>query len=157
MDGAMHRVGGLEKDYDTSVISTDPLNHARMVETRKQKIANIANNIPALEIQGNKDADTILVGWGGTYGHLYTAAKELNANGTPTALAQFRYINPLPANAVEELSKYKNIIVAELNTGQFADYLQAKLPGKEIKRINKIEGQPFMVHEIVEGVKNLTK
>jgi 2-oxoglutarate ferredoxin oxidoreductase subunit alpha len=157
MDGAMHRVGGLEKDYDTSVISTDPLNHARMVETRKQKIANIANNIPALEIQGNKDADTILVGWGGTYGHLYTAAKELNANGTPTALAQFRYINPLPANAIEELSKYKNIIVAELNTGQFADYLQAKLPGKEIKRINKIEGQPFMVHEIVEGVKNLTK
>ena len=152
-EGAMHRVGGLEKDYNTSVISTDGPNHELMVKTRREKIAHIADNIPELKIEGNPDADTILVGWGGTYGHILTAAEELNAEGTPVAMAQFRYINPMPANALESLKKYKNIIVAELNTGMFADYLQMHLPFKEILRINKIEGQPFMVHEIVEGVK----
>ncbi len=91
---------------------------------------------------------------GGTYGHILTAASELNAEGTPVALAHFRYINPLPKNALETLRKYDRIIVAELNTGMFADYLQMHLPGKEILRINKIEGQPFLVKEIVDGVKN---
>lgn len=155
--GAMHRVGGLEKDFNTSVISTDGPNHERMVKTRRQKIANIAKDIPALEIMGKRDAKTILVGWGGTYGHLRTAADELNAMGHEVAFAQFRYINPMPANAIEELSKYDNIIVAELNTGMFADYLQQHLPLKEIKRINKIEGQPFLVREVVDGVINHIK
>ncbi len=150
-EGAMHRVGGLEKDAKTSVISTDGANHEKMVLTRRQKVANIANDIPLLQIQGDKDADTLLIGWGGTYGHMLTACEELNRSGHPVALAQFRYINPLPANALDEIKKYKNVIVAELNTGMFADYLQQKLPGVEIKRINKIEGQPFMVSEIVEG------
>ena len=152
MPGAMHRVGGLEKDAKTSVISTDGANHERMVITRRQKVANIANDIPLLEIQGDRDADTILIGWGGTYGHMLTACEQLNRDGHRVALAQFRYINPLPANALEEIRKYDNVIVAELNTGMFADYLQQKLPGVEIKRINKIEGQPFMVSEIVDGV-----
>ena len=152
--GAMHRVGGLEKDFNTSVISTDGPNHERMVKVRREKIARIANDIPELTVQGNPDADTVLVGWGGTYGHILTAASELNAEGTPVALTHFRYINPLPKNALETLRKYDRIIVAELNTGMFADYLQMHLPGKEILRINKIEGQPFLVKEIVDGVKN---
>lgn len=155
MKDAMHRVGGLEKDFNTSVISTDGPNHEKMVNVRRRKIENIADSIPELSIMGNKDADTILVGWGGTYGHLRTAAEELNSEGSPIAFAQFRYINPMPKNALEELRKYDNIIVAELNTGMFADYLQQHLPGKEIKRINKIEGQPFLVREVVEGVKNI--
>ncbi|MDE6443242.1 MAG: 2-oxoacid:acceptor oxidoreductase subunit alpha [Muribaculaceae bacterium] len=158
MEKGMHRVGGLEKDFNTSVISTDGPNHERMVKVRREKIANIANDIPELKVECNADADTILVGWGGTYGHVLTAASELNAQGVPTALAHFRYINPLPKNALDVLKKYKNIIVAELNTGMFADYLQQHLPGKEILRINKIEGQPFLVEEIVDGVKkNLAK
>jgi len=156
LEGGMHRVGGLEKDEHTSVISTDPANHAKMVELRRRKVANIAKDIPALQVLGDKNAKTILVGWGGTYGHLHTAMQELNAEGRPTALAQFRYINPLPANALDELRKYDNIIVAELNTGQFADYLQSKLPEKTIRRINKVEGQPFLVKEIVDGVKSIT-
>lgn len=151
-EGAMHRLGGLEKDYNTSVISTDGANHARMVETRREKIARIANDIPDLEVMCEKDADTILVGWGGTYGHLLAAANELNAGGHKVAFTQFRYINPLPKNAIETLSRYKRIIVAELNTGMFADYLQMHLPMKEILRINKVEGQPFLVKEIVDGV-----
>ena len=152
MPGAMHRVGGLEKDAKTSVISTDGANHEKMVLTRRQKVANIANDIPLLEVQGDRDADTLIIGWGGTYGHMLTACEQLNRDGHRVALAQFRYINPLPANALDEIRRYKNVIVAELNTGMVADYLQQKLPGIEIKRINKIEGQPFMVSEIVEGV-----
>lgn len=151
-EGAMHRVGGLEKDYHTSVISTDGANHERMVETRREKIARIADDIPAMEPMFDDDADTILVGWGGTYGHLLTAATELNASGKRVAFWQFRYINPLPKNAIETLGRYKRVIVAELNTGMFADYLQMHLPGKEILRINKVEGQPFLVKEIVDGV-----
>ncbi|MBD5204273.1 MAG: 2-oxoacid:acceptor oxidoreductase subunit alpha [Bacteroidales bacterium] len=152
MEKAMHRVGGLEKDFDTSVISTDGPNHERMVECRRRKIAEIAREVPLVQPMGDADADTILIGWGGTYGHLLTACNELNATGHPCAFWQFRYINPMPSNALEVLSRYKKIIVAELNTGMFADYLQMHLPGKEILRINKVEGQPFLVKEIVDGV-----
>ncbi len=154
-EGAAHRLGGLEKDFNTGAISTDPVNHEKMVNTRREKIARIADDIPALEVLGNPDADTLLIGWGGTYGHLRTATETLNAEGTPTAFAHFRYINPLPANALDTIRRYRRVIVAELNTGMFADYLQAKLPGIEILRINKIQGQPFQVSEIVEQTKNL--
>ena len=149
-EGATHRLGGLEKDATTGAISTDPANHEKMVMLRREKIARIADDIPALEVLGNPEADTLLIGWGGTYGHLRTAAEELCKNGTPVAFAHFRYINPLPANTGEVLGRYKTVIVAELNTGMFADYLQARFPGKQILRINKIQGQPFSVTEIVE-------
>lgn len=155
--GAMHRLGGLEKDAKTSVISTDGPNHERMVKARREKIARIADEVPALEPMLAPDADTILLGWGGTYGHLLAAATQLNAQGHKVAFWQFRYINPLPANTFEVLSRYRNIIVAELNTGMFADYLQMHLPMKEIKRINKVEGQPFLVREVVDGVLNHIK
>lgn len=155
--GAMHRLGGLEKDARTSVISTDGPNHELMVKARREKIARIADEVPVLEPMLAPDADTILVGWGGTYGHLLAAATQLNAQGHKVAFWQFRYINPLPANTFEVLSRYKNIIVAELNTGMFADYLQMHMPMKEIKRINKVEGQPFLVREVVDGVLNHIK
>ena len=151
----MHRLGGLEKHAETSAISNDPANHEKMVGIRKEKIARIANNIPQQEVLCDADADTLIIGWGGTYGHLLTAAQELCKEGKKVALAHFRYINPLPANTADIIAKYKNVIVAELNTGMFADYLQAKFPGKEIKRINKIQGQPFMVKEIVDGVSKI--
>lgn len=151
-EGFMHRLGGLEKDSVTSAISTDPVNHEKMVAIRQEKVDNIAKNIPAQEIQGNPDADTLLIGWGGTYGHLYTAVQEMNAAGKPVAFAHFRYINPLPANTTDIIKKYKNVVVAELNNGQFADFLQAKHPMVNIKRINKVQGQPFLVQEIIEGL-----
>ena len=150
--GAMHRLGGLEKNYETSVISTDPQNHARMVEARRRKVAKIADEVPPMQPMIDADADTILLGWGGTYGHLLAAANQLHDMGRKVAFWQFRYINPLPANTFETLRRYKRIIVAELNTGMFADYLQMHLPEKEILRINKVEGQPFLVKEVVDGV-----
>jgi len=149
-EGGAHRLGGLEKDTKTGAISTDPVNHEKMVLLRREKIARIADNIPALEVLGDPSAETLLVGWGGTYGHLRTAAEELCAAGHPVAFAHFRYINPLPANTGEILSSYKRVIVAELNSGMFADYLQCRFTDSKILRINKIQGQPFSVGEVVD-------
>lgn len=152
--GLMHRLGGLEKNAATGALSNDPVNHEAMVTARREKVARIADRIPLQKVKlADADTDTLLVGWGGTYGHLYTAAEELNREGAHVALAQFRYINPLPANTGEILRRYRRVIVAELNTGQFADYLQARFPDVRIERINKVQGQPFLVSEIVEAVK----
>ena len=151
-EGATHRLGGLEKDARTGAISNDPENHERMIATRREKIARIANDIPELEVIGPDDAEVLLMGWGGTYGHLRTAATEMCRQGKKIAFAQLRYINPLPANTGEVLSRYKKVIVAELNTGMLADYLQARFPKVEIERINKIQGQPFLVEEVMEAV-----
>lgn len=151
-EGLAHRLGGLEKDSSTGAISTDPANHEQMVRLRRRKVELIANDIPELEVLCDCNADTLLVGWGGTYGHLRSAAEELCREGQPVAFAQFRYINPLPANTASVLRRYKRVIVAELNCGQFADYLQAKMPDVKIERINKIQGQPFLTQEVKDAV-----
>ena len=144
MEGYEHRNIGLERDAQRGTISTNPENHETMVRARQAKIAQIANRIPDLKIQGNAESDTLLVGWGSTEGHLHAAANELNC-----ALAQFNYICPLPRNTREVLSRYKRIIVCELNTGQFASYLRAQVPGIEFEQYNEIQGQPFAVERIV--------
>ena len=154
-EGLAHRLGGLEKDYTTGALSIDPVNHEKMVHARKEKVERVAMDIPELEVLGDCNADTILIGWGGTYGHLRSAAEELIKEGCPIAFAHFRYINPLPRNTQQILSRYKNVICAELNTGQFADFLQSRMPGLQIKRINKIQGQPFLISEIKAGVKEI--
>ena len=156
-EGATHRLGGLEKDCTTSAISTHPGNHEQMVELRRRKIANIALDIPSQRVHFDDDhtADTLLLGWGGTYGHLRTAAAELNAHGRKIAFTQLRYISPLPANMGEILAQYKKVIVAELNTGMLADYLQMHFPAAEIHRINKVQGQPFLVSELIEKIENI--
>ncbi len=156
-DNLPHRLGGLEKDIKTGAISTNPANHEKMVALRREKVDRVALDIPAQELTIDAEgADTLLVGWGGTFGHLYDAAEQLNAEGVKVSLAQFRYIQPLPANTAELLRRFRRVIVAELNSGQFADYLQARFPDLAISRINKVEGQPFMVHEIVEKVKQIS-
>lgn len=149
-EGFMHRLGGLEKDSETSAISTDPNNHQRMTNLRQAKIDYIANCIPALEVKGNPDADLLVVGWGGTYGHLFSAVNELNGEGKKVALAHFNYINPLPANTAEVLKRYKKIVVCEQNNGQFATQLCGKIPGLVVSRFNQVQGQPFMVSGLKE-------
>lgn len=151
--GFAHRIGGLEKDGHTGAISTDPENHQRMTDLRQKKVDAIAKVIPPLKVEGNLQADVLVVGWGGTYGHLYAAVEELNAAGKKTALAHFNYINPLPANTAEVLSKYKKIVVCELNNGQFAAYLRSKMPaGLDIRQFDKVQAQPFSVEEVREAV-----
>lgn len=150
MEGFAHRLGGLEKDFETSAISTDPVNHQKMVHTRQAKIDKIADHIPEQEVIGNADADLLIVGWGGTYGHLYETMETMQDNGKKVALAHFKFINPLPKNAAEILMKYKKVVVAEQNNGQFANYLRAKIPGFNPSRFNRVKGQPFVVARLVE-------
>lgn len=150
-EGFMHRLGGLEKDYNTSVISTDSTNHQKMTVTRQEKINRIAASLPPLEVLGDKDdADLLIVGWGGTFGHLYDTMQQMRQNGKKVALAHFQYINPFPANTAEVLRRYKKIVVAEQNMGQFAGLLRMRIPGIELKQFNRVKGQPFNVLRLIE-------
>ncbi len=149
-EGFTHRLGGLEKDYDTSAISTDPMNHQKMVRTRQAKIDKIADYIPDVQVVGDENADLLIVGWGGTYGHLYEAMETMEEQGKKVALAHFKFINPLPKNTAEVLARYPKVIVAEQNNGQFANYLRGKVPGFEPYQFNRIKGQPFIVSRLVE-------
>ena len=149
-EGFTHRLGGLEKDYDTSAISTDPMNHQRMVKARQAKIDKIADYIPDLEVIGDEDADLLIVGWGGTYGHLYEAMETMQEEGKKVALAHFKFINPLPKNTAEVLKKYKKVVVAEQNNGQFANYLRSKVDDFNPYKFDRIKGQPFIVSRLVE-------
>ncbi|MCD8043818.1 MAG: 2-oxoacid:acceptor oxidoreductase subunit alpha [Tannerellaceae bacterium] len=150
MEGFAHRIGGLEKDYDTSAISTEPINHQKMVETRQEKIDKIADYIPALEVVGDTDADLLIVGWGGTYGHLYEAMETMQEEGKKVALAHFKFISPLPKNTEEVLKRYQKVVVAEQNKGQFANYLRSKVSGFNPYKFNRVKGQPFVVARLVE-------
>ena len=154
MEGFTHRNCGLERDSVKASISTDGANHAKMVETRAQKVAQVANQIPQLTVEGNPDADILIIGWGSTHGHLLSAVNKMNEIGKPCALAHFNYINPLPKNSAEIIKKYKKVVVCELNSGQFASYLRSQIP-HEYLQYNKVEGQPFNVGQIVDYLKTL--
>lgn len=153
-EGFMHVLGGLEKDNKTGAISTDPENHDLMTRLRAEKVAKI--EVPDVEVEGDKeDAELLIVGFGGTYGHLHAAMDELRAEGKKVALAHFRYINPLPKNTAEVLKKYPKVVVAEQNTGQFAAYLRMKVDGFVPAQFNQVKGQPFLVNELVEAFKKI--
>ncbi len=155
MEGFMHRIGGLEKSNETGAISTDPENHNLMTRLRAEKVAKIADSIPDLKVEGNQDVDLLIVGFGGTYGHLHSAMDELNRRGKKAALAHFKFINPLPKNTEEVLRRYKKIVVAEQNMGQLAGYLRMKIEGIHLHQFNQVKGQPFVVQELVEAFTKL--
>ena len=149
-EGFQHILGGLEKDDKTGAISTNPENHDLMTRKRQQKIDNI--QVPDLEVLGDKDdAELLIVGFGSTFGHLHAAMDEMRAQGKKVAMAQFRYLNPLPKNTAEVLTKYKKVVVAEQNMGQLAGYLRMKVDGFVPAQFNQVKGQPFVVNELVEA------
>ncbi|MBQ7062029.1 MAG: 2-oxoacid:acceptor oxidoreductase subunit alpha [Bacteroidales bacterium] len=154
MEGLRHRVGGLEKCPD-GPLSTDPENHALMVKNRQEKVDRVANYIPEQEVQGNPDAELLVVGWGGTSGALQRTVEDMNAEGTPVAYTHFNYICPLPKNTGDILRRYKKIVVCELNNGQFASYLRAQFPECPMTQYNKIMGLPFEVSELKEHFNSL--
>lgn len=154
-EGYMHRIGGLEKHCDTGAICTDAANHSRMVHHRYDKIARIAEDIPLLEVCGETSSDTLVVGWGSTYGHILSAVDQLIKEGRSVAMAHFRHINPLPRNTEEILRRYKNIIIVEQSMGQFAQFLGGQISNLNIFRYNKIEGQPLKVEGIVSYVTDI--
>lgn len=155
-EGFTHILGGLEKDSDTGAISTDPENHNLMCRLRAEKVAKIP--VPDVKVLGHADdADLLIVGFGGTYGHLYTAMEEMNKAGHKVALAHFSYINPLPKNTAEVLRRYKKVVVAEQNMGQFAAYLRMKVDGFVPYQFNQVKGQPFVVSELVDAFEEILK
>jgi 2-oxoglutarate ferredoxin oxidoreductase subunit alpha len=147
-EGLRHRVGGLEKSDVTGEVSHDPLNHEIMVLTREEKVERVANHIPEQEIIGKKRGDLLVIGWGGTYGALHSAVKELQDEGKNISLVQFNYINPLPRNTKEILKGFKKRMICELNRGQFATYLRSKYSQFDYIQFNKIQGLPFMISEL---------
>ena len=155
-EGFEHILGGLEKDDKTGAISTNPENHDLMTRKRQAKIDAIP--VPDLEVLGDKDdAELLIVGFGGTYGHLHAAMDELRAQGKKVALAHFRYVNPLPKNTAEVLRRYPKVVVAEQNMGQLAGWLRMKIDGFVPMQYNEVKGQPFKVSELVEAFSNLVK
>ena len=149
--GFMHRIGGLEKSSTTGAISNDPENHQLMVEQRAQKIERIADTLPPLQVDGDEDADLLIVGFGGTYGHLHEAMLQMRAEGKKVAQAHLNVVNPLPRGTQETLARYKKVVVAEQNMGQLAGYLRMKTTGIEIRQYNEVKGQPFNVAALVDA------
>ena len=155
-EGFTHILGGLEKDNKTGAISTDPENHDLMTRLRAEKIAKI--EVPDVEVEGDKDdAELLIIGFGGTYGHLHAAMDELRATGKKAALAHFKFINPLPKNTAEVMKRYKKVVVAEQNMGQFAGYLRMKVDGFVPYQFNQVKGQPFLVNELVQAFEEIIK
>lgn len=147
-EGHEHRIGGLEKDHLTGNVSHNPENHQEMVNIREEKVARIVKDVPDQEIYGDKDSDVLVVSWGGTYGHMVTAVRDLRDEGKKIAFAHFNYIKPLPANTEALLRSYKKVVVCELNQGQFAMYLRSLFEGLKLEQFNKVQGLPFTSVEL---------
>lgn len=153
--GYEHRIGGLEKMDLTGNVSYVPENHELMTHYRDEKVKRLENVFPELQIEGDEDADLLVIGWGSTYGHITTAVRELNTEGKKVAHAHFNYINPLPKNTIDVLKKFKKFLVCEINLGQFAGYLEMKHPEFDFKKFNKMQGLPFTVVELKEKFNQL--
>jgi 2-oxoglutarate ferredoxin oxidoreductase subunit alpha len=142
-----HRIGGLEKT-EIGTVSYTPENHELMVNLRAEKIERVADEIPDIIVHGGSSGDILVVGWGGSYGYLLTAVRELQADGHKISLVNFNYINPLPKNVKDVFSRFRKIVVCELNLGQFAGFLRMKHQEFTYDQINKVQGLPFTVNEI---------
>jgi len=145
-----HRIGGLEKTIKGTV-SYVPENHEYMVKIRDEKVKKVAGKVPDLKVYGEEQGDLLLIGWGGTYGHLLTAVKEMRRDGYKVGLACFNYINPLPQNVRNIFSRFSKIVVCEINLGQFAAYLKMNFQEFSYYQINKVQGLPFTIKEIKEN------
>jgi 2-oxoglutarate ferredoxin oxidoreductase subunit alpha len=154
--GLEHRIGGIEKEDVTGKISYEPANHEHMVRTRAQKIANIAQVIPELTVDGPQTGDLLVIGWGGTYGSILSAVHRAQRKGHKVAHAHLRYLNPMPRNVGEVLKRYKKVLVPELNGGQLSLLLRARFL-VDVVGLNKVQGRPFLVSEIEAKIEELLR
>jgi len=156
--GFEHRLGGLEKDKVTGDVNQSPENHEEMTKIRAEKVKRVQNFIPDVVPEFTDSGDLLVIGWGGTYGSLHSAVKQINEEGYKNiGFAHFNYINPLPKNTEALLKRFKKIVVCELNNGQFAKVLRINFSGFEILQFNKIQGLPFGNNELIEEFKKLVK
>lgn len=151
-EGLRHRIGGLEKEDGKGTVSTDPLNHQKMVDLRDAKVQKVADYIPLQEVSGEKEGDLLVVSWGGTLGAVQEAVELMQAEGKKVSHAHFNYIMPLPKNTGEVFSGFKKILVCELNSGQFVNYLKMTQYGHKYLQYNKVQGLPFTVNELTQAI-----
>lgn len=152
--GLEHRIGGLEKQHITGNVSYDPENHQLMTHLRAEKIARVAQDIPEVEVFGDTEGELLVVGWGGTYGAITSAVEQVQAKGLPVSSIHLRYLNPLPRNLGQVLSRFRKILVPELNMGQLVLLLRAKYLVDAIP-FNKVKGRPFKISELVMKIEEL--
>lgn len=146
--GLEHRLGGLEKDFLKGSVSHDPINHQKMVNVRAAKVEKVSEFIPEQELVGDNEGDLLVVSWGGTYGHTFSAVQELCDDGKKVSLCHLHYINPLPRNIKDIFKRFKKIVVCELNMGQMADYLRMNHQEFNYLQFNKVQGLPFTIAEL---------
>ncbi|HSE41295.1 MAG TPA: 2-oxoacid:acceptor oxidoreductase subunit alpha [Acidobacteriota bacterium] len=149
--GLEHRIGGLEKQNITGNVSYDPENHDLMVRLRAEKIARIANDIPDVEVMGDREGDVLVVGWGGTYGAITAAVEECRSRNLPVSNIHLRYLNPFPKNLGDVLARFEKILVPELNLGQLSLLLQGKFL-VPVHSFTKVKGKPFKISEIIDKI-----
>ncbi len=154
MQGLEHRVGGLEKLDVTGAVSQDPLNHQRMSELRRDKIENVANDIPPVVVEGSQQGELLLLSWGSTYGAAKTAFNKLYNDGYKIGFCNLRYLNPFPSNLGDVLKKYNKILIPEMNLGQLKMIIQSKFL-ISVDGLNKIQGKPFKAIEIETKVREM--
>ena len=153
MAGLEHRIGGLEKDFDTGNVSYDPANHQKMCTVREEKVAKVADNIPLQEVEGDESGELLIISWGGTYGSVEMAVRALQKEGKKVSLMHLRYINPMPRNVGDVIKNFKKVIVPELNMGQMVHVINAKFACNAIS-YHKVEGLPFKISELKEAFTN---
>jgi 2-oxoglutarate ferredoxin oxidoreductase subunit alpha len=155
--GLEHRVGGLEKDSKSGNVSYNPQNHEFMTKLRAEKINRVQQVIPKLETEFSESGDLLVVGWGGTYGVLQAAVKEMKEviGCDQIGFVHFNYINPLPINTEEIFKNFKKVIVCELNSGQMVKILKSNFNQIEFLQYNKIQGLPFAKSELVQEFKRI--
>lgn len=152
--GVEHRLGGLEKSDITGNVSYDPENHQKMTLLRKKKVEKIADVIPPLEPHGDASGDLLVLGWGGTYGSIYTAVSNMRQKGHKVSAAHLRYLNPMPRNLGDVLRNFKKILIPELNTGQLRLLIRGKFL-VDARGFNKIQGKPFLVEELERAIETM--
>jgi len=151
-----HRIGGLEKKDITGEVCYETDNHSHMIHVRREKIDGIANTIPPMEVFGSDSGELLVLGWGSTYGPITSAVENCRAKGMDVSSTHLRYIDPLPKNLGEILSKFKKVLIPEMNMGQLTSYLRAMLPCEPIS-MTKVQGKPFLISEVEAKIAELLK
>jgi 2-oxoglutarate ferredoxin oxidoreductase subunit alpha len=152
--GLEHRIGGLSKEHITGNVSYSPANHEQMIRIRARKVAGIAREIPPTKIGGAQEGDVLVVGWGGTYGALAAAVKDLVDRGKAVGHVHVRHLNPLPPDLADVLGRFKKVLVPELNMGQLVKILRAEFLVDAVG-MNKVQGRPFKISEVVTRIQRL--
>jgi 2-oxoglutarate ferredoxin oxidoreductase subunit alpha len=149
--GLAHRIGGLEKQDGTGAISYDGENHQRMTDLRAAKVAGV--EVPDLVVDGDVDADLLVLGWGSSYGAIRAGVRRAREGGHRVAVAHFHHLNPLPANTGEILRSYERVLLPEMNAGQLARVLRAEYL-VDVESYTKVKGQPLFAAEIEQEIVN---